>query len=346
MAEGQVRIAIVGMGEVGRGWAALCVAAGWPVAIYDNEAHALREAPGEIASRARALVALGQASTPVVEQGLAGLKVGRSLLQACGDAAWVIEAVREDLRAKQKVFEGIEQVAGKARLVTSSSSGYAASDIAGRCLRQERCLVAHPLNPVELVPLVELAPSPHTDRALMEVLKAWLRALGRIPVTVNKYVPGNVANRIAAAVWREAIDLVLKGVMDVSDLDRTVSLGPALGWAAAGPHLSYHLAAGTRGVSGFLQNLLHMFENTWEDLAGWSKLEPEQQQKLIHAIERAYKENLEQIRPARDRRLAGILRGLEQTRQAVAKRGTAEHQRAEGRPDQPTPGATTAQRSD
>lgn len=320
MTKGKVSVAVVGMGEVGRGWAALCVAAGWPVAIYDNEAHALREAPDEIAARARALVALDQASSHSVEDGLATLRMGRSLLQACGEATWVIEAVREDLLTKQKVFEGIEAVAGKARAVTSSSSACAAKDIAGRCLRQERCLVAHPLNPVELVPVVELAPSEFTDRALVEVLKAWLRALGRIPVTLNKQVPGNVANRIAAAVWREAIDLVLKGVIDVADLDRAVSLGPALGWAAGGPHLSYHLAAGTRGVEGFLQNLLHMFETTWADLADWSRLEPEQQHKLIHAIDRAYSDNLEKIRLARDRRLAAILRGLEQTRHTMAQR--------------------------
>jgi 3-hydroxypropionate dehydrogenase (NADP+) len=320
MTEGQVRVAVVGMGETGRGWAALCVAAGWPVSVYDHEAQAMREAPDEIAARARALVALDQASAVEVEQGLNALKVGRSLLQTCGDASWVIESIREDLLAKQKVFEGIESVAGKARLVTSSSTGLAAKDIAGRCLRQERCLVAHPLNPVELVPLVELAPSPRTDRALIEVLKAWLRVLGRIPVIINKHVAGNVANRIAAAVWREAIDLVLEDVIDVDDLDRAISLGPALSWAAGGPHLTYHLAAGSRGVEGFLQNLLHTFENTWDDLATWSKLEPEQQHKLIHAVERAYKDNLEKIRPARDRRLAAILRGLEQTRQTVARR--------------------------
>jgi hypothetical protein len=135
-------------------------------------------------------------------------------------------------------------------------------------------------------------------------------------------------------------------VIDVDDLDRAVSLGPALGWAAAGPHLSYHLAAGSKGVGGFLQNLLHMFENTWEDLASWSKLEPDQQHKLIHAVERAYKENLEQIRPARDRRLAAILRGLEQTRQSVARRRAGTDQQGEGYTGQPTSGATTEQRSD
>jgi hypothetical protein len=120
---------------------------------------------------------------------------------------------------------------------------------------------------------------------------------------------------MAAAVWREAIDLVLKGVIDVDDLDRAVSVGPALGWAAAGPHLTYHLAAGTRGVSGFLQQLLGTFENLWSGLPSWSRLEPEQQRQLINAIERAYSGQVEQIREARDRRLAGILRGLEQSRQ-------------------------------
>ncbi|KPJ83406.1 MAG: hypothetical protein AMS18_17420, partial [Gemmatimonas sp. SG8_17] len=177
-----------------------------------------------------------------------------------------------------------------------------------------------PLNPVELIPLVELAPSPFTDGALVELLKGWLRALGRIPVTLNKHVPGNVANRIAAAVWREAIDLVLNGVMDVDDLDRAVSLGPALSWAAAGPHLTYQLAAGNKGLDGFLQHLLHTFENTWADLATWSRLEPEQRSRLIHAIERTYQDTVEELRPLRDKRLGGILRSLERTRRTMATR--------------------------
>ena len=314
MTAGQVQVAVVGMGEAGRGWAALCVAAGWPVALYDNEAHSLHEATEEVAARARTLIDLQRASAEHVEQGIASIRVGRSLLQACGDAEWIVEAVREDLRSKQKVFESIESVAGHARMISSSSAGYAAKDIAARCHRQERCLVAHPICPVELIPLVELASSPYTDPTLIELLKGWLRALGRIPVTINKHVPGNVAGRISAAVWREAIDLVLNGVIDVDDLDRAVSLGPALGWAAAGPHLSYSLASGKRGLEGFLQNILHAHETTWADLASWSHLEPDQQHKLVHAIDRAYKDTIGKIRPARDRRLAGILRGIERAR--------------------------------
>ena len=311
MAGGQVRVAVVGAGEIGRGWAALCAAHGWPVTVYDNDARALEDARREIANRAQALLALAHADAALVDQGVKYLAAGRSLLDACKDAEWVIEAVHEDLIQKQRLFKAIESSAQKARIITSSSSTLAPGDIAAQCRFQQRILIAHPLNPPELIPLVELLPSSQTDRALVEVLKGWLRALGRIPVTLKKPVRGHVANRIAAAVWREAIDLVLKGAIDVDDLDRAVSLGPGLGWAAAGPHLTYHLAAGTRGVSGFLQHLLQSFETMWSELASWEKLEREQEHKLVHAIERAYEENIERIRGARDRRLAAILQALE-----------------------------------
>lgn len=315
MTEGRVRVAIIGTGDIGRGWAALCVAAGWPVTLFDNEARSIQDAEQEVVARARRLVTLDRALDEDVELGTASLQVARSLLQACEGAQWIVESIHEDLIAKQKLFETFESVAPQARIVTSSSSSLLPKDISARCRRPDRCLIAHPLNPPELIPLVELVPGPHTDPTLLDVLKGWLRALHRIPVTIRKPVPGNIAGRIAAAVWREAIDLVLTGVVDVDDLDRAVSVGPALGWAAAGPHLTYHLAVGNRGVSGFIQQLLASFESLWAGLPTWSKLDPEQQRQLIHAIERTYAGQIEQIRGARDRRLAGILRGMEQSRQ-------------------------------
>lgn len=314
MTAGRVHVAVVGTGDIGCGWAALCVSAGWPVSLFDNSAPALDGAPAIITGRARALAYLGRAQEEEVEEGIASLRIARSLLQACRDADWIIEAIPEDLLAKQRLFEAFESVAPNARVVSSSSSGLAIKDIAARCRRPDRCVVAHPLNPPELIPLVELIPSEQTDNALLELLKGWLRALGRIPVVIKRPIPGNIAGRIAAAVWREAIDLVLKGVIEVDDLDRAISVGPALGWAAAGPHLTYHLAAGDRGVAAFLQNLLTTFENYWSDLANWSKLEPEDQQRLIRAIEKTYAGKIGEIRRARDRRLAAILRSLEEAR--------------------------------
>jgi carnitine 3-dehydrogenase len=316
MSGGQVSVAVVGAGDLGRGWAALCAAQGWPVALYDLDAGIAERARAEAAARAQALLALVGADAALVDRGVCQLRLGRSLLQACGDAEWVIEAIPDDLIAKQKLFEGLEAAAPKARVITSSSSTLHPEDLAARCRRPDRLLVAHPMNPPELIPLVELLPGPHTDRALVELVKGWLRAMGRIPVTLKKPVRGNVAGRIAAAVWREAIQLVLDGAIDVDDLDRAVSVGPALGWVAAGPHLSHHLAAGGRDIPRHLQLVLRKFEDIWGDLARWDKLAPEDQHHFIGAIQRAYQDQADHIKVARDRRLAAILQALEMVRQA------------------------------
>src|SRR5512135_1835394 len=103
-------VAIVGAGAIGRGWAALCVSAGWACTLIDSDTRATDRAPEEIARRARALVAMGRAPSHTVEEGLARIRMGRSLLHACGDADWVIESIPEDLHAKQHVFENLGQV--------------------------------------------------------------------------------------------------------------------------------------------------------------------------------------------------------------------------------------------
>ena len=308
------KVAVIGAGAIGGGWAALCASAGWPVSVFDTNTRATERAAQDIPRRAHALIALGRASAGIVERGLFELQQAKSLLQAVRGAEWVIEAIHEDLGAKQRLLESIEQVAGPDAIVTSSSSGLAPGDLFGRLLQGGRCLVAHPLNPPELLPLVELVPSEATEPEAIERAKGFLRALGRMPIVLHKAVPGYVVGRISAAVWRECIDLVLNDVIDVADLDRAVSLGPALGWAAAGPHLTYHLGAGEGGVHMFLQHLLTSFEAWWSHLATWDKLDPAQQRALIAAIEKQYEGEIEMLREARDRRLAAILKALEQAR--------------------------------
>ena len=308
------KITVVGAGDIGCGWAVLCVAAGWPVTLFDASAQGLERGAADVPQRARALVTQERANQGIVERGLLEFVQARSLLQAVKDADWVIEAIPDDLMAKQRLFDSMEQVAGHEALLTSSSTGLPPGDIFARCRRQDRCLVAHPLNPPELIPLVELVPGPRTTQATVARAQDYLRSLGRMPILLKKAVPGYVVGRIAAAVWRQCIDLVLEGVIDVDELDRAVSLGPALGWAAAGPHLTYHLAAGDGGVTLFMQQLLATFESWWAELATWKQLEPEQQRALIHHVERAYKNKLGTLREARDRRLGAILRALEQAR--------------------------------
>jgi 3-hydroxyacyl-CoA dehydrogenase len=308
------KVAVIGAGDIGVGWAALCASAGWPVAIFDANTQAMGRAAEEVERRTRALVALDRAPASIVERGLHDLQQAASLVEAVKDADWVIEAIHEDVVAKQKLLQAIDQAASGDALVSSSSSGLPPTEIFGRCRRLDRCLVTHPLNPPELIPLVEVVPEGRTSQASMTRAVEYLRSLGRFPIVLKKAVPGYVVGRVAAAVWRECIDLVLRGVISVDDLDRAVSLGPAIGWAAAGPHLTYHLAAGEGGIRSFTQHLLASFESWWQQLAHWAQLDPEQQRTLIGSIERSYKGKVEFLREARDRRLSAILKALEQAR--------------------------------
>ncbi len=204
MSNGQVRVAVIGTGDIGRGWAALIAAAGWPLALYDHHGRNPGDALAEISDRARRLVELHRADSATVERGIKLITVGRSLLEACRDAQWIIEAIQEDVKAKQKLVESFEAAAPAARIVSSSSTAVTAKQLVARATRPERCMIVHPLNPPELIPLVEVVPGPQTDRILIELVRGWLRAIGRVPILVKKPILGNVVGRVAAAVWREA----------------------------------------------------------------------------------------------------------------------------------------------
>src|SRR6266581_1582940 len=205
------KVAVIGAGDIGVGWAALCASAGWPVAIFDLNPETMERAWIEVERRTRALVALDRAPESIVERGLTELVRAQFLSEAVQDADWIIEAIHEDVTAKQKLLAGIEQQAGDDALISSSSSGLPPTEIFGRMRRLDRCLVTHPLNPPELIPLVEVVPAEgRTSAASMNRAVEYLRSLGRFPIVLKKSVPGYVVGRVSAAVWRECIDLVLR----------------------------------------------------------------------------------------------------------------------------------------
>lgn len=300
---GTPKVAVIGLGEVGRGWAALLVSAGWPTAIFDTDARALGEGQDDILRRVDSLVAAGRGQRASADLGLGELRTGRSLLQAVGEAEWIIECLPEDLQLKQRTLEQIEQVARMRAVITSSTAGLFASQLCGRMRHPERLLVANPMVPVELMPLVEVVPGPATDADAVETVRYWVRRLDRVPIVLKKEVPGHVVGRLTAALWREAIQLVLDGVVDVATMDAAVQLGPGLAWTASGPHLMRALGSGAGGIGQHVAGRLVAFEERWKHIAKWESLSPEDRQKIQRGIEKAYSGRIPELRKARNERL-------------------------------------------
>jgi carnitine 3-dehydrogenase len=300
---GTPKVAVIGLGEVGRGWAALLVSSGWPTAIFDTDARTLSEGQDDILRRVDSLIASGRAQRSNADLGLGELRTGRSLLQAVGEAEWIIEALPEDLQLKQRTLEQIEQVARMRAVISSSTAGLFASQLCGRLRHPQRLLVANPMVPVELMPLVEVVPGPATDPDAVETLRYWIRRLERVPIVLAKEVPGHVVGRLTAALWREAIQLVLDGVVDVATIDAAVQLGPGLAWTASGPHLMRALGAGAGGIQQHVAGRLVAFEERWKEIAKWETLSSEQKLKIQRAIEKAYGGRIDELRKARNERL-------------------------------------------
>jgi carnitine 3-dehydrogenase len=127
-------------------------------------------------------------------------------------------------------------------------------------------VIGHPFNPPHLIPLVEVVGGERTAPAAIEGALAFYTAIGKRPIHIRREVAGHVANRLQAALWREAVHLVAAGVASVADVDAAISEGPGLRWALMGPHLTFHLAGGTGGMAHFLEQLGPPLESWWDDL--------------------------------------------------------------------------------
>jgi 3-hydroxyacyl-CoA dehydrogenase len=301
------RVAILGMTESGRGWAALVSSAGWPVTIYDPDAALLQGGEEDIATRKRNSLGSGMPAIRDEREPPPGEpRLGRSLLDAVTSADWIIDATAGDLLHRQRMLEQVERAARMAAIITCTGAGLSPTDLCARLRRPGRLVVAHALDPVEQIPAVEVVPGPLTESAILDEVRHWLRRLGRIPVVLRREIPGNATGRIAVAMWRECIRLVLDGVLEVRDVDALISSGLAARWAAAGPFQTAYLEAGERQTAQ-LSSMLRALESRWEGDTGFH-LPPAEHQQLIRLIERAYDGEGDVLKGARDERLAELRR--------------------------------------
>jgi 3-hydroxyacyl-CoA dehydrogenase len=228
------KIAIIGAGLIGRSWAIVFARAGHPVAIWDSDAAAFQ------VSRAAIEDALGE----LERFGLIG-EEPRRVLQRIGsspalqdevaDAAYVQESTAERVDVKRQVFALMDAAAPPSCILASSTSTIPASEISEQLPGRHRCLVAHPVNPPHIVPLVEVAPAPWTAPEVTSRTRALHEQVGQVPILVNREVPGFVVNRLQAALLMEAWRLVKEDYCTVEDLDRCLKDGLGLRCAFRGP---------------------------------------------------------------------------------------------------------------
>ncbi|MDX3986118.1 MAG: 3-hydroxyacyl-CoA dehydrogenase NAD-binding domain-containing protein [Achromobacter sp.] len=301
------RIAIVGAGTIGASWAALFLAHGLTVVVSDPAADA------EAQTRARV-----QAAWPVLKE-LGRVVEGASpdallfepdLATALVDVDFVQENAPEREDFKIELFARMDALLPPRVIVASSSSGLIMSRLQSRCQHPERFVIGHPFNPPHLIPLVEVVGGDKTSVEVIEQSIAFYRAMGKYPIRLNKEVPGHIANRLQAAVWREAIHLAAENVASVADIDAAVSQGPGLRWALFGPHMTFNLGGGAGGLAHFMDHLLGPVQTWWDDL-GTPEVTPELQRKLIEGVNaEAGRRSIADMVQTRDAQLTALIKVL------------------------------------
>lgn len=228
------KIAIVGTGLIGRAWAIVFARAGMEVTLWDQFPQQMTQAMSFIADRLPELRANGllmEDPAPV----LARIKPMPSLWDAVHDATHIQENGPERVEIKTAVFSELERATSPHAVIASSSSGIPASAFTEHLRTRERCLIAHPVNPPYLVPLVELCPAPWTEPGVVQATRALMERAGQVPATVNKEVDGFALNRLQGALLAEAFRLLADDVISPTDLDALVKHGLGLRWSFMGP---------------------------------------------------------------------------------------------------------------
>lgn len=297
------RVAVVGAGLIGSGWAAHFLAHGLDVLATDP-------APGaEVALRRQVdrvwplLVQLGL--KPGADR--ARLTFATQLEEAVGGADFVQENGPERIELKAALFARLDAITRPNVILASSSSGLTMTAIQADCRHPERCVIGHPFNPPYLVPLVEVVGGQRTSEETMTRALDFYAHFGKHPIRLRKEIAGHAANRLQAALWREALHLVAEGVVSVADVDAAVREGPGLRWSVMGPNQIFHLGGGQGGIRHFLDHLAGPFSRWWEDL-GHPQLTQELRAKLIAGIaQETGARSIDELEQERDRLLAGVL---------------------------------------
>ncbi|QOR38004.1 L-carnitine dehydrogenase [Billgrantia diversa] len=270
------QLSVIGTGVIGNGWIARALANGWDVVAFDPDP----------AAEARTRAFVDNAWPSLERRGLAeGADPARltfvgNLEEAVAGADLVQENVPERLELKREILAALDAAAAPQAILGSSTSGFKPSDLQQACTNSPgRVIVAHPFNPVYLLPLVELVGGEATQPDQIEQAQGLYRELAMRPLVVRREIEGHIADRLMEALWREALHLVNDGIATTEEIDAAVIYGCGLRWSLMGTFLTFHLAGGDAGMR-------HMLEQFGPALKlPWTKLEaPELTDELIDKV--------------------------------------------------------------
>ena len=309
------KAAIIGGGVIGGGWAARFLLNGWDVAVFDPDPEAPRKVGEVIANARKALPALSD--VPMPPEG--NLSFAGTITEAVEGAEYIQESVSERLDLKHRVFAQIQQVAPGV-LIGSSTSGFKPSELQEKAPEPGMIFVAHPFNPVYLLPLAEVVPSPKNPADAIERAKTILREIGMFPLHVRKEIDAHIADRFLEAVWREALWLVKDGIATTEEIDEAIRMGFGLRWGQMGLFETYRVAGGEAGMKHFMAQFGPCL--TWP----WTKLMdvPEFNDELVDLIAgqsdaQSGHHSIRELERIRDSNLIGFLRALKERNWGAGK---------------------------
>ncbi|MFQ5547182.1 MAG: carnitine 3-dehydrogenase [Woeseia sp.] len=303
------RAAIVGGGVIGGGWAARFLLHGWQVSVFDPHPEAARRMK-EVLHNARAS-APALADYPMPAEGK--LEFAATLADAVTGADWIQESVPEDLSLKHAVLAEIQSEAPESAFIASSTSGFKPSELQKDAVRPGQIIVAHPFNPVYLLPLVEVVGGPAVREDLIDRVCDTLKTIGMKPLVVRKEIDAHIADRLLESVWREALWLVNDDVATTGEIDDAIRFGFGLRWAQMGLFETYRLAGGEAGMAHFISQFGPTLAWPWSRLTDVPDLTDELVQKIAGQSDAESGDySIRELERIRDRNLVGMLRALKE----------------------------------
>ena len=301
------KAAVIGGGVIGGGWVARLLLNGVDVAVYDKDPQAEDKIKAILENGERAFAKMTMAPPP--PKGM--ITICHDLAAAVGDAEWIIEAVPERLDIKQAVYAEIEDTAVDDVVIASSTSGIMPSDLQANMRHPERLIVAHPFNPVYLLPLVEIVggvkTSPQAIQKAQETYTAW----GMFPLTLKKEIPAFIADRLMEAAWREALWLVNDGIADTAEIDDAIRYGFGLRWAQMGIFETFRIAGGEAGMRHFLSQFGPCLKWEWTKLMNVPDLDDALTDKISQQSDaQSGQYSVRELERIRDDNLIAILQSL------------------------------------